>query len=78
MEKNSKYKALQIKKKKPIIPTMYIRSLRMSCRETAENKQILGKSQRNKITLKLHIFMYFNGQMVSKQKNQWCQNRAFI
>lgn len=50
----------------------------MSCRETAENKQILGKSQRNKITLKLHIFMYFNGQMVSKQKNQWCQNRAFI
>ena len=46
---------------------MYIRSLRMSCRETAENKQILGKSQRNKITLKLHIFMYFNGQMVSKQ-----------
>lgn len=38
----------------------------MSCRETAENKQILGKSQRNKITLKLHIFMYFNGQMVSK------------
>lgn len=39
----------------------------MSCRETAENKQILGKSQRNKITLKLHIFMYFNGQMVSKQ-----------
>ena len=47
-------------------------------RETAENKQILGKSQRNKITLKLHIFMYFNGQMVSKQKNQWCQNRAFI
>ena len=40
----------------------------MSCRETAENKQILGKSQRNKITLKLHIFMYFNGQMVSKQK----------
>ena len=43
----------------------------MSCRETAENKQILGKSQRNKITLKLHIFMYFNGQMVSK----WCQNK---
>lgn len=50
----------------------------MSCRGNAENKQILGKSQRNKITLKLHIFMYFNGQMVSKQKNQWCQNRAFI
>ena len=44
----------------------------MSCRETAENKQILGKSQRNKITLKLHILMYFNGQMVSIQKNQWC------
>lgn len=41
-------------------PDMYIRSLRMSCRETAENKQILGKSQRNKITLKLHIFMYFH------------------